>query len=240
MTRPRAEFWYGIEAHDHGVLRLRETAIDPYLAGNLWFLRGSTRDLLIDTGTGIVSPQRILGRFSSKPLLAVACVAFYDHAGGLHHFAERGCHRAEADRITHPTLESSVVATYVDEDLAAALPYPGFDATAYRMQGAAPTVLFEDGDMIDLGDRQLELLHMPGMTPGSLALWEAATGSLFTCDTLYDDPVRERNFEPADRRAFAASLERLHALPVETVFPGHFGCFGRARMIEIIDRYLAF
>jgi hypothetical protein len=31
----------------------------------------------------------------------------------------------------------------------------------------------------------------------------------------------------------------LRALPVETVFPGHFGCFGRARMIEIIDRCLA-
>jgi glyoxylase-like metal-dependent hydrolase (beta-lactamase superfamily II) len=238
MTRPAAEFWYGIEARDDGIVRLRETSIDPYLAGNLWLVRGSRRDLLIDTGTGIVSARPILENLSRKPLLAVACVGFYDHAGGLHHFAERGCHRAEADRIAHPTPESSAVATYVDDGFLSALPYEGFETASYRMQGAVPTTQLSDGDVIDLGDRQFEVLHMPGMTPGSMALWEAATGSLFTCDTLYDDPVVERAFEPADESAFAESLKRLKALPVVTVYGGHFATFGRARMMEIIERYL--
>ncbi|MGH6883340.1 MBL fold metallo-hydrolase [Hypericibacter sp.] len=238
MTRPVAEFWYGVEAHDHGIVRLRETAIDPYLAGNMWLVRGSRRDLLIDTGTGIVSARPILENLSGKPLLAVACVGFYDHAGGLHHFAERGCHPAEADRIARPTLESSAVADYVSEGFVAFLPYEGFETAAYRMQGTTPTVQLGDGDVIDLGDRQLEVLHMPGMTPGSIALWEAATGSLFSCDTLYDDPVITRAFEPPDRPAYLESVKRLKTLPVVTVYAGHFATFGRARMMEIIDRRL--
>lgn len=238
MTRPVAEFWYGVEAQDHGIVRLRETAIDPYLAGNLWLVRGARRDLLIDTGTGIVSARPILERLSQKPLLAVACVGFYDHAGGLHHFAERGCHRAEADRIAHPTLDSSAVAAYVDEGFLSALPYEGFETAGYRMQGTVPTIEFSDGDMIDLGDRQFEVLHMPGMTAGSMALWEAATGSLFSCDTLYDDPVVTRAFEPVDWPVFAESLKRLKALPVVTVYGGHFATFGRARMAQIIERCL--
>ncbi|MBS3651654.1 MBL fold metallo-hydrolase [Pseudaminobacter sp. 19-2017] len=238
MQKPVAEFWYGIEACHHNVLRLRETWIDPYLAGNIWLVRGSERDLVIDAGTGIVSPRLVIDSMVNKPVLAVACACYYDHAGGLHYFAERGCHRLDADQIANPTDESSVVSTYVSEAMLTALPYDGFEAANYRMQGAPPTVCFDDGDIIDLGDRRLEVLHVPGVTPGSMVLWEAATGSLFTCDTLYDDPVLERDFAVGDPITFADTLERLRGLPVNTVFAGHYQSFGRERMLELIDRIL--
>ena len=97
---------------------------------------------------------------------------------------------------------------------------------------------------MDLGDRQFEVIHVPGMTPGSIALWEASTGSLFTSDTLYDDPfATERADEPDapvtyNESQHQASLLRLRDLPVVTVYPGHFACFGRERMLEIIDEIL--
>jgi len=102
----------------------------------------------------------------------------------------------------------------------------------------------QDGDVFDLGDRRLEVLHVPGMTPGSIALWEAATGSLFTSDTLYDDPFEavrpEEDESPVtyNERQHRESLARLRELPVQTVFPGHFSCFGRKRMLELIDAIL--
>ena len=37
------------------------------------------------------------------------------------------------------------------------------------MQGAAPTGLVEDGESIDLGDWALEIMHLPGRSPGGLA-----------------------------------------------------------------------
>jgi len=41
-----------------------------------------------------------------------------------------------------------------------------------------------DGDIIDLGDRAFEVLHLPGHSPGSIALFEAATKTLFSGDAI--------------------------------------------------------
>jgi glyoxylase-like metal-dependent hydrolase (beta-lactamase superfamily II) len=58
---------------------------------------------------------------------------------------------------------------------------------------------------VDLGDRSFEVLHVPGHTPGSIALWDPACGLLFTGDTAaLDDPLHAE-----DEDAFAASLTRL-------------------------------
>jgi len=244
MQKNVSEFWYAIEQRDNHILRLREAWIDPYLAGNIWLLRGSNRSLVIDTGTGMLSPASILNSCANQPVLAVACNGWYDHAGGLHFFSERACHVAEQNLITNPSKESSAVSVYVHENMLAALPYGDFKLESYRMQGVKPTITLEDGEMIDLGDRQFEVIHVPGMTPGSIALWEASTGSLFTSDTLYDDPfATERADEPDapvtyNESQHQASLLRLRDLPVVTVYPGHFACFGRERMLEIIDEIL--
>ena len=106
------------------------------------------------------------------------------------------------------------------------------------MHGTAPTLCLDEGDKIDLGDRSLDVLHVAGVTPGSMVLWEAQTGSLFTSDTLYDT-LLELPIEPAeDPAAYVAGLKRIRELPVRTVYPGHNRPFDRDRMISLIDGYL--
>src|ERR1700735_1389653 len=225
--RPVADCWYAIAPCDDSIVQLRETWLDPYLTGDMWLIRGQNRDLLVDCGTGIVPPRPIVEAIARNPVIAVACNCWYDHAGGLHEFAERGCHRDDADLIVAPTADSSVASVYVSDQMFMALPYDGYRTDSYRMVGAAPTILFEDGDSIDLGDRQIEIIHVPGMTPGSIALWENATGSLFTSDTLFDDPSPElrtkyrpisRPPDPNRHAMRVANLTRLSALPVKTVY----------------------
>jgi glyoxylase-like metal-dependent hydrolase (beta-lactamase superfamily II) len=242
--RPVADCWYAIAACDDNIVHLREAWLDPYLTGDMWLVRGQNRDLLVDCGTGIVPPRPVVEAIARNPVIAVACNRWYDHAGGLHDFAERGCHHDDADLIVAPTADSSVASVYVSEQMLMALPHEGYSADSYRMVGAAPTILFEDGDVIDLGDRQIEIIHVPGMTPGSIALWEKATGSLFTSDTLFDDPspalrTKYRPItmppDPQGRAVRVANLKRLSALPVKTVYAGHFGRIRRNRMLDLIS-----
>ena len=88
---------------------------------------------------------------------------------------------------------------------------------------------------MDLGDRAFEVLHVPGHTAGSIALWDADSGLLFTGDTAaLDDPLYAE-----DEAAFVASLERLSALPVELVCAGHSRPFGREELRTLIDEQLA-
>mgnify|MGYP002508219585 CR=1 FL=1 len=51
----------------------------------------------------------------------------------------------------------------------------------------APARLLEDGDIIDLGGRQVEVLHTPGHSPGHMCFFERERGYLFTGDLVYKD-----------------------------------------------------
>jgi glyoxylase-like metal-dependent hydrolase (beta-lactamase superfamily II)/8-oxo-dGTP pyrophosphatase MutT (NUDIX family) len=83
-----------------------------------------------------------------------------------------------------------------------------------------------DGDRVTLapglGDWDLRVLHTPGHAPGHLCFLHPRTRSLFCGDlipggrgTVIIDPPE------GDMAAYLASLERLLAEPVETLFPSH-------------------
>ena len=93
------------------------------------------------------------------------------------------------------------------------------------------------GDVIDLGDRVFEVLHVPGHSPGSIALWEAASGVLLSGDAVYDGPLVDDAYH-SDIPTYLETMARLSALPVTVVHGGHFASFGRARFQEVIREYL--
>ena len=94
-----------------------------------------------------------------------------------------------------------------------------------------------DGDVIDLGDRQFEVLHTPGHSPGGVALWEADTGILFSGDTVYDGPLVEDAYH-SNPRDYYLSMKRLHDLPARVVHGGHFPSYDGQRHRRIVRRWL--
>ncbi len=227
---PIAETWYGIEPVDGGVIRLREAHVDPYLSGDFWLVRGRDADLVVDTGAGIVPPAPVVQAITGRPATAVVLCYFYDHAGGLYSFDQRACHPIDARALAEGR---NAIKGYVCPEMVSALPWPGFDVMTYRLVTRPITREVGEGDFFDLGDRRLEVLHVPGRSRGSIALWEPATGYLFIGDTLLDDPL-DRDFPPEDPAGLGTSLTRLATLPVSRVFGGHYGCFDRQRMLELI------
>jgi glyoxylase-like metal-dependent hydrolase (beta-lactamase superfamily II) len=146
-------------------------------------------------------------------------------------------HRADVPAIEQPDGRSSAADEYVSDGMLRALPHEGFSASNYQMRPATVTEILDDGDMIDLGNRRLEVIHTPGGTPGSICLWESGTGNLFTSDFLFLGPEGEKA-KPRDHDSFVSSLRRLEALPVSKVCPGHFDSLDCSAMKELIDSYL--
>lgn len=103
----------------------------------------------------------------------------------------------------------------------------------YRVRAAPATRLVDEGDVLDLGDRVLQVLHTPGHSPGGISLWEAATQTLFSGDIVYDGPLIEDAYH-SNLDDYAASLARLRELPVRTVHGGHFASFSGERLREMI------
>jgi glyoxylase-like metal-dependent hydrolase (beta-lactamase superfamily II) len=68
--------------------------------------------------------------------------------------------------------------------------YPeGFDPDKYVIRPVSAEVLnlLHDGDLIELGNRMLEVIHTPGHSPDSIMLLDRWNRSLFTGDTFYPD-----------------------------------------------------
>ena len=249
---PEADDWFVQQRLDSGITLVTEPHVHPLIRCNVWHVEGRDRDLVVDTAMGIRPLRSLVERELAGGLLAVATHAHVDHIGGLHEFEHRVIHGAEAAALEAPgraSVESahyppSVLDPYraagyeLPELLIDAVPSGGRGATVYDVAPAPATRLVENGDVIDLGDRSFEVLHLPGHSPGSIGLWERATGVLFSGDAVYDGPLLDALAE-SDISAYAETMRRLRELPVRVVHGGHEASFGRGRLVALCDEHLA-
>ena len=237
MQLVTAEAWYTTRTLSDGVTYICEPHILEFYRCNIWHVRGRDRDLLVDSGMGVVGLRAQISLLSEKPVVAVASHTHFDHIGAHHEFDERLVHRDEADLLAHPTRAGTLADPYVTDEIFTALPPAPYSSAEYQVRAAPATRLLDDGDVIDLGDRSFEVIHTPGHSPGGIALWEAATGILFSGDIVYDGPLIEDCYHsnPGD---YIDSMRRLMKIPVQVVHGGHFPSYGRERHREIIRDWL--
>jgi glyoxylase-like metal-dependent hydrolase (beta-lactamase superfamily II) len=242
--------WFVADRVGEGITRVTEPHVHPFLRCNVWLVRGRHTQLVVDTALGLAPLRPIVERHLDGPLLAVATHAHSDHVGGLHEFEARAIHGREAHVVDRP-FQGSVVTEHFGESLdpyraagyrfgdllVDAVPDATFAPTVREIAAAPATRLLADGDVVDLGDRAFEVLHLPGHSPGSIGLWEAATGVLFSGDALYDGPLLD-HLDGSDRDDYQHTMERLRRLPVSVVHGGHEPSFGRRRLHELCDAYL--
>jgi len=226
-VKPTADHWFKIQQIHPRLMWITEPFYWQWNRANIWLIRGRDRDVLLDAGTGVADLRAALAGRLDKPLLAVASHVHFDHAGGLAVFDDVAVHAAEAAALASadPTLTLSDPAMgWILDDHFTRLPVPGFRAADYRFRAVTPGRLLAEGDRLELGDRKLEVIHLPGHSPGSIALYEPASQELYSGDVVYDGELLD-TLPGSDREAYAASAHRLLHVPVRTVYPGHYKPF---------------
>lgn len=232
-----AEKWFSANSVGDGVTLIHESHVAPWLRCNIWHIQGRDRDLIIDTGMGLRPMTKEVATLTERPLTAILTHTHFDHSGGLHEFDHRCGHCAESDLIAAPTPANTYAdSSFIRAETFTALPYEGFSFEQYHVKPAPLSALLDEGDVVDLGDRVLHVYHLPGHSPGSIALHEAATGLLFSGDVVYDGDLID-DMPHSDPEVLAQSHARLRELDLRTVHAGHFKSFGRDKMIEILDEY---
>ena len=183
-----------------------------------YLLNGSEYSLLIDTGLGICDIHEQVKKLTDKPVIAIATHIHWDHIGGHRYFPDFYAHEYELNWLNgeFPLTIEQIKEMVVDR---CDLP-EGYDVNTYEFFQGNPTKVLKGDEVIDIGGRSILFLHTPGHSPGHMCFWEKERGYLFTGDLVYKDTLFAY-FPSTDPEAYLESLEKVSALPVSKVFPGH-------------------
>jgi glyoxylase-like metal-dependent hydrolase (beta-lactamase superfamily II) len=103
---------------------------------------------------------------------------------------------------------------------------------AFRAWGSHATVTrpLRDGEVLELRDRRLEVLHRPGHSPSDTVFWDSERRILIAADhllpTISSNPLIARPLDGSTKRtqalvSYIASLRRTRELDAQIVLPGH-------------------
>lgn len=97
-----------------------------------------------------------------------------------------------------------------------------------RRVGALDKLLpLHDGDVVEVGAYELEVIYTPGHTPGGICLYHRDTQTLFSQDLVYPSTgeinyLSEPDPQMGNWDALIESLYRLLGYRVQRLLPGHF------------------
>ncbi len=229
--------WFERREVSGGLSLYVEPAVHRWFRANIWYLRGRELDLLVDAGMGIASLKAALREHGDRPVLAIATHGHIDHMGGIHEFDRRAIHEADAAALHDDESVHLSPFFRAQEGAVTALPHEGWRLEAFTTKASPATRLLHEGDRIELGDRDLTVVHLPGHSPGSIGLLDERDGTFFSGDAIYDGQLLD-DLPRSDPAVYEATMTRLGELPIDTVHGGHGPDFDRPRMLAIAEDYL--
>lgn len=168
-----------------------------------FLLTGTKKALLIDSGMMVRDAKEIAEGLTDLPVELLNTHADVDHVGSNGQFEAPFMHPAELSNY-------------------------------HKSQGKQGKISpVWDGDRLDLGDRPLEIIAMPGHTPGSIAVLDKKYGMLFSGDPIQDGKIFMFGVQ-RELEAYCHSLARLgkRADEFEAIYPSHGTCPVTKDMIE--------
>lgn len=97
----------------------------------------------------------------------------------------------------------------------------GAATVAFKGSEVSPKVSVRDGDVLELGESEVKVIHTPGHTEDSVCYYDGR--NLFTGDTLFIEAWGRTDLPGgSDAKLFSSLHEIIMALPDTTVvYPGH-------------------
>jgi len=206
---PQEQDWFEVYRVSEGVHAIYEPGQFEEVISFL--VTGEDRALLFDTGLGIGDMRRVVETLTDLPVVVLNSHTHYDHIGGNWQFDTVWAADTDYTREHSQGSTPAAVAGFL-QDGWVWKPLPeGFDREGFRSRPFTISKTVEDGEIIDLGGRELEVLMVPGHAPDALCLLDREHRILFTGDTFYLAPLYA-HLEGSDFEQYAASAARLAGL----------------------------
>jgi hydroxyacylglutathione hydrolase len=195
------------------MLTIQNFVFNPLQENTLVVFDETKQAVIIDPGCYEPSEKKQLDDFVAdhqlevKYLLNTHC--HFDHVLGNDHVKEK----YHVPLLVHPIEEHvlKAVKTYVSN-----YGFSGFRETT-------PDGFLNEGDRVTFGHTSLEVLFLPGHSPGHLAFYHPAQSVIISGDVLFSGSIGRTDLPGGDFETLITSIHRkLFALPDDvTVYPGH-------------------
>lgn len=187
-----------------------------------YLIVGTETSVLFDTGNGIGDIKSVVDQLTDKPVLVINSHSHFDHIGGNYQFdtvlsvaTPFTLKRTDGIRSEELSIEVSPQA------LCTSLP-EGVSPESHQIRSFSIRQTIEDGEIIDIGGRSLEVVRVPGHTDDAIALLDRQAGFLWSGDSFYEGAIW-LFFPETDLVAYRDSVAKFAALApdLKAVFPAH-------------------
>lgn len=209
--------WFEVEKIDTDTYAISE--YKHWEETHCYLLCGTKCAILIDTGLGVANIKDVVDDLTKLPITVVTTHAHWDHIGGHKHFSNFAVHENEVNWI----VEKFPIPLQVVKKNLTLKPcaFPAdFGLDNYQIFKGNPTSVLHDGDLLDLGNRTLQVIHTPGHSPGHCCFFEQDRGWLYSGDLIYKGCL-DAFYPTTDPISFMHSVEKVKALSLERIFPAH-------------------
>lgn len=178
------------------------------LKTNCYILYNDKNCIVIDPADDANFIAETIEKLMVKPIALVATHGHFDHnlaSGELQFIYKVPFYIHKDDLFLIKTIDDSVKYWLKIKDKAI-LPYE--------------VSSLDENTCLKLGEMDLEIIHTPGHTPGSVSI--KIGRDMFTGDTLFKDDIGRHDFSYSSKDQIKVSLRKLMKLPNNTVvYPGH-------------------
>jgi glyoxylase-like metal-dependent hydrolase (beta-lactamase superfamily II) len=204
-----------------------------------YLIIGKEFALLFDTGNGIGNIKAVVERITTLPIRVLNSHSHFDHVGGNADFEfiygmDTEFTRGRKKGRTQEQVEAEV------SPQALCRPLPdGVKAEEHHIRAYEVDEIVGEGYTIDMGNRKLKIISIPGHTPDAIGLLDEANGFLWTGDTFYKGPIW-LFAEETDLPAYRKSIARLASLApsLHDVFPAHNTPLAEPTLLVDLDKAL--
>lgn len=176
---------------------------------NTYFIDGATR-ILIDPGHASLFDHVRRGLADLDLDMTDIDVVICTHVHPDHIEAIRLFQDAQTRVLIHAT----------DWQFLKSLSNTNYEPLKVDLDGAPEPELIHEGTWTAEGI-ELEILHTPGHSPGSITLYWPSNKALFTGDLVFRDGFGRIDFPGGDGKQLKASIKRAAGLESDWMLPGH-------------------
>lgn len=152
----------------------------------IYLFEGHNKALLMDTGMGVGDLKAFVEGITNKPYMVINSHGHPDHVSGNHQF--ESIHITDQDRIHMENCFYRENRLFLRNMMGDRFP-AGLNAEEWLNAKPGSTKRLCEGQLIDLGGKTLEVISVPGHTPGSIALLDVGARLLFSADSVFMSPV---------------------------------------------------